>query len=354
MIGGGEHSFLDLLSHLPSRWEILAAMPHVNDLGIKLRAKGISSVALPLPSLKPWYAKEMIKALMAFKKTIRRHRPNLIYANGPRALFYGGMVGRIVGLPVIWHCRIADPDPCLDWLLTRISNRIITNSMATARRFGPDLKDKVEVVYNGIDLDWLNDETPGKPPLIRPEWKVVLMVARISKGKRHDLALRAFEKTAEMTQDCHLVCVGAKDHNEPGWWDELQGATSKSPFLDRIHLIGKVDDVRPWYRAASVLLFPSENEAFGRVLVEAMGSGIPVVATRSGGVPEIIRDGEDGFLTSPNNPEELAYALLRVLMDEQIRNQLSENARKRALQFGLKVHVERMVQVFERAARRVA
>lgn len=351
MLGGGEYSFLDLLSHLPRHWDILVVVPQEGELAFKLRAKSIPVATLPLPALRPWLFHRTLNALRGYILIYKKYRPDLIYANGPRAVFYGGIPGRLMQIPAIWHCRVANQDSYLDWLLTRLSSRIIANSRATVRRFGPTLKDRVSVVHNGIDLQWLNEVTVGPAPLIQPDWKVILVVARISKWKRHDLALASFEEVGETIRDCHLVCLGAKDSNEPAWWEELQERSRCSPFSDRVHWIGKVDDVRPYYRAASVLLLPSDNEPFGRVLVEAMGSGLPVIATKGGGVPEIVRHGEDGLLVTPNSAGELTGALLRLLKDDNLRTRISETGRKRSETFSLHVHVERMVEIFEDTAR---
>jgi glycosyltransferase involved in cell wall biosynthesis len=205
------------------------------------------------------------------------------------------------------------------------------------------------VVYNGVDLGWLRQEPIRKPELIQEGWEVVLVVARVSRWKRHDLALSAFEKLAASNPLVHLVCVGSSDKLEPEWWKLLQESSGRSPFSKRIHWIGQIDDVRPWYQAASVLLLPSENEPFGRVLVEAMACGLAVVATRSGGVPEIVRDGHDGFLVQ--DLREMVDAILKVLQDKPLRHRLGRSGAERAELFSLTGHVTRMVQVFEESVR---
>lgn len=352
MLGGGEHSFLDLLSHLPSHWENLVIVPHEGDLSCKLRVKEIPTLVRPLPSMKPWYVLEVLNALRVYAKICKRYQPDLIYANGSRAAFYGGIIGRLMDLPVIWHCRTADADPFLDCLLTRLSDRIIANSQATAKRFGIALRNKVEVVYNGLDLDWLRDYDVGKPALVQPSWKIILVVARISKWKRHDLALTAFQQVAEIFRECHLIYIGAKDRSEPEWWETLQERTHRSPFSERVHWLGHVDDVRPWYRVASLLLLPSENEPFGRVVVEAMACGVPVIATKSGGALEILREGRNGMLVTPGDAEAMADAILSLLRNDHLRTSLIQSGKVRAQDFGLDRHIGKMVEIFDRLAYR--
>jgi glycosyltransferase involved in cell wall biosynthesis len=347
MLGGGEYSFLDLLSHLQAPWNILAVVPGEGELTAKLQKKRIETQVIPLPSIRPWFALNVLSSLGTHFNLCRRYRPGLIYANGSRAALYGGIAGRILGSPVIWHCRIADPDIRLDSLLTRLSTKIVVNSQATANRFRRHFQSKVRVVYNGVDFAWLRDNCVPRPAVIGDEWRVILVVARVSKWKRHDLALSAFEHIAKANPDCHLVCLGAKDASDPEWWDELKDRTRRSPYSNRIHWIGQVEDVRPWYRTASLLILVSENEPFGRVLVEAMACGVPVVATRTGGIPEIVRDGQDGLLVAPGRVEEIAQAMLKLLNDDALRKKMARSALEQAKIFSLAAHVAKMKEVFE-------
>ena len=347
MLGGGEYSFLDLLSQLPPPWNVLAVVPVEGELAAGLRKKGIQTQVIPLPSIRPWYTLNILSTLGAYFKFCRRYCPALIYTNGSRAALYGGLVGRMLSIPVIWHCRIANSDFLLDSLLTRLSTKIVANSQATARRFQPAFHEKLSIVYNGIDLDWIGSNEITRPELIQPDWRVILVVARVSRWKRHDLALSAFEDIAESDPDLHLFCLGAKDASDPEWWDNLQDRTRRSPFSHRIHWIGQVDDVRPWYRSANLLILVSENEPFGRVLVEAMACGVPVVATRTGGIPEIVRDGQDGLLVAPGRVEEIAETMLKLLNDDALREKTARSALDRANVFSLDAHVAKMKEVFE-------
>jgi L-malate glycosyltransferase len=352
MIGGGEYSFLDLLSNLPGSWGVLALVPERGELTFRLTAKGIETKATPFPSLRPWNLLDMLLSFKAQLNLCRRNDVLLIYANGSRVAFYGGIAGRILGLPVIWHCRIAEPDLYLDPLLCALSTCIVVNSKATAKRFVRGASRKSRVVYNGVDLDWLREEEIRTPEWIRPDWTVILIVARASRWKRHDLALSAFEQVAGRTPSAHLVCVGAKDNLESEWWRYLQDQTQQSPFSKRIHWVGHAEDIRPWYKAAHVLILPSENEPFGRVLVEAMSFGRPVIASRDGGVPEVVRDGLDGILVSPGNAEEMADAIMKIMHDDAMRQRLVKSALERAEVFSLNNHVKAMVEVFEECLRK--
>jgi len=331
MLGGGEYSFLDLLVHLPCQWRPIAAVPDEGELEALLMEENLETHKCPLPPIRPWNLMKIPATLVACIRLCRNHRVALIYANGSRASFYGGIVGRLLSIPVIWHCRIADPDPYLDFFLASLSNCIVTNSRATARRFQARIRPKVRVVYNGVDISWLQSESLRKPEMIQDDWKVILVVARVSRWKRHDLALSAFENVARSE------------------WDYLQEKTHLSQFSERVHWMGQIEDVRPWYRAAELLVLPSENEPFGRVLVEAMASGVPVVATRSGGVPEVVRHNRDGILVASGSVQELTEAMQELLENDQLRRRVGKSGQERSKAFSLEAHVDQMVQVFKEA-----
>jgi glycosyltransferase involved in cell wall biosynthesis len=347
MLGGGEHSFFDLISNLPEGWKVVAVTPKYGELTRRLRDKGIETLIIPISPIRPWLIVDILKGLRAYYSVCRKYRPHLIYANGSRAALYAGIIGRILKLPTIWHCRIAQPDIYLDFLLCRMSSRIIANSRATADRFKQHFQPKVQLIYNGVDIQWLRNGVFPKPHPVQDDWKVILKVARVSKSKRHDLVLSAFEHVARSDPRVHLLCIGSKDAREAEWWDYLQEKTDRSPVATRIHWIGDASDVRPWYRSAQISVFGAENEAFGRVVVESMVCGVPVIAVRSGGVPEIVQHGRNGLLVSPGEAKEMAEAIDKLLKDEPLRERLVQSARETAKSFSLDAHVNKMVEVFE-------
>jgi glycosyltransferase involved in cell wall biosynthesis len=347
MMGGGEHSFFDLLSHLPRKWNLVAVVPEEGELAKRLRKKGITTEVFFLPPIRPWTILKVLGTIRSYIHLCRRNAAHLVYANGSRAAFYGGIAGRLLGLPVIWHCRMMGSDPYLDSLIWRLSTRIVVNSNATAARFRVRVQPKVRIVYNGVDLDWLQKSDVMKPEAIGDDWKIVLVVARLSRWKRHDLALEAFEHAAGLDLKLHMVCLGGADRSDPKWQAELVRRTERSKVSDRIHWLGQVDDVRPWYKAAHILLLASDNEPFGRVVVEAMASSLPVIAVSSGGVPEIVQHGVEGLLVAPGDSVGLGRGIAQLSVDEQLRRRLGDAGKRRAASFSLSSHVAEMSSVFD-------
>jgi glycosyltransferase involved in cell wall biosynthesis len=271
----------------------------------------------------------------------------LIYANGSKPALYGGLVGRMTGIPTIWHCRVADRDPKLDGILFRLITQIVANSQATGRRFRDHGQNKVSIVHNGVNLKWFQDLSVRLPALADGSRQIILVVARLSRWKRHDIILSAFEQIGAAHPSAHLVFIGPSDPDERSWSDQLMALAGKSPFHERIHWMGAVDDPRPWYHAATLVLLASQGEPFGRVLVEAMACGLPVVATRAGGVPEIVRDGIDGLLVPTGNSDVLSAAVIKLLSENELRYKMGANGRERSKAFSIERHVHLMRELFD-------
>jgi mannosyltransferase len=348
-IGGGEYSFFDIISHISNYFLPVVVTSKYGTLVDRFKVNNIPTEVIHLSKIRPWLLPGVLKTIRSLTKATRKAKASIIYANGSRPAFYGGIVGRVLKIPVIWHCRIAEKDPYFDLVLSRLSRLIIVNSLATGKRFSGKTQDKIRVIYNGIDTKWLNDKSVRRAHVQTLDGKILLVVGRVSKVKRHDLAISAFDETAGFYPDLHLVIVGAKDPDEPGWWNYLQKRTTDSPYAERIHWRGHVEDVRPWYRSASILLLPSDNESFGRVLVEAMASRIPVVATRVGGVPEIVRHGKDGILVPMGESRKLTDAILRLLKDDHIRRKMGRSGIQRAKAFDLESHLRAISEAFKEA-----
>ena len=198
MLGGGEHSFLDLISSLPERWRPLVSANDEGSLLTQLRGRSIQVAIAKMPPIRPWRLFQILGSIKGYCNLCLKHKVAIIYANGSRAAFYGGIAGRILKIPVVWHCRIAERDPLLDSILCRLSNFIISNSVATSRRFPERFKKKTRVIYNGIDIKFLKDNV-GFPTQVeaKKSWNI-LVAARVSKLKGHDLAIKAFEKSVSV------------------------------------------------------------------------------------------------------------------------------------------------------------
>jgi glycosyltransferase involved in cell wall biosynthesis len=349
-VGGGEYSFCELLENLALSMETVAVVPGPGEVGKRLNKAGIEVIDAPLSAIRPWTIPRAAADLVRAFSISRTVKPSLIYANGSRAAVYFGLVGRRLKIPVVWHCRVADKDPLLDPILVRTSDLIVSNSKATASRFSIFNRCRVEIVYNGVDIkrfQGIKAAAEIENPL--PERRI-LHVARLSPEKRQDVAIEAFDMVADEFPDLGLYFIGGAGENDTGWWAALQAKAQRSPHSKRIHWVGGVDDAAEWVCGGSVLILPSDKEGFGRVIVEAMACGVPVVASRVGGVTEIVTHGLNGFLVSPGCPGDMAASIRRLLADVTLSKRIAAEGLKRAADFDMSNHVENMKKIFSGVA----
>ncbi len=343
-VGGGEYSLFDLITHLPTDVEPMLVVPSAGALSDAADRAGIGWHSVPMPPI----GVRAIPSLGRWLRMLRACRPDMVHANNSRAAFYAGLAGRILGIPVLFHCRINQPDIRLDRWLVRLVHGVVVNSRATAKRFSVWPWLKCWTVYNGVDSQiW--QETGRHAARPRGAEQVLLMVARVSRWKRHDIALRVFARLAGRFKGLHLVFLGGKDPMDHFWWHEMQQRTRDTGYARRIHWVGGVERVKlgGWYEMADVLILPSDEEPFGRVLVEAMAMGLPVVAFDGGGVSEVVQHERQGLLVPAGNVSAFSRAVERLLSDDVFRLYLGEEGKRRAREFSIERHVETVCRIYQ-------
>jgi glycosyltransferase involved in cell wall biosynthesis len=149
--------------------------------------------------------------------------------------------------------------------------------------------------------------------------RVLLCVGRLSREKGHADLVRAFPKMRELVGDSSLRLVLAGEGPERPRIEELCRTLNLTGVVT---LVGRQDDINPYYSIADVFLLPSHSEGCPNVLLEAMAARVPVVATAVGGVPEVVTSGRDGILVKKHDTGGLAYATAQILRDRELRNRL--------------------------------
>ncbi len=214
----------------------------------------------------------------------------------------------------------------------------------TARQLS--LTRPIAVVPNFIDPDRHDARIPPCIPCKDSDRQMTLMhISNFRPLKRLGDVVRIFEKVSRRL-DARLMLVG--DGPEYGRTREL---VEELGLADRVRFIGIVDEVAPLLAAADLLLLPSETESFGLAALEAMASGVPVVASRVGGLPEVVEHGVTGYLAPVGDVEAMADFSLRILSDCALRKRLGEAARERAVRlFDWHAIVPRYEEVYLRVA----
>jgi glycosyltransferase involved in cell wall biosynthesis len=265
---------------------------------------------------------------------------DLIYANSPKALLVARVARLVRRKPVLWflHDLLDEThfSPRAIRLLVTTANRtavrILANSKATAAAFvsAGGRGDLVRVVYDGFEAAHFSDPFVDIGALrAQLGWegsRVLGVFSRITQWKGQDVVLRALVNVPSLV----AVFVGAEEDSASG--NKLRLLARELGVADRVRFLGFRNDVPQLMRAVDCIAHVSiDPEPFGRVVVEGMLAGRPVIATRAGGIPEIIEDGVSGILITPGSPDELAAALLRIFSDRVEAARMAASGQERAL-----------------------
>jgi D-inositol-3-phosphate glycosyltransferase len=208
---------------------------------------------------------------------------------------------------------------------------------------------KISVIPLGVDIDRFRplDKDEARRALGFEDAKIILFVGRIEPLKGVDILLNA-AALLESDVECSVLIVGG-DESSRARLAELQGLASDLGIGHRVAFVGAVDhDKLPlFYNAADVCVVPSHYESFGLVAVEAMACGVPVVASRVGGLTGTVKDGETGYLVPWLCPEPFAERIEMLLENESLRRNLGEAAREGVSRYRWENVAQRILEVYD-------
>ena len=193
---------------------------------------------------------------------------------------------------------------------------------------------KIHVIPNGVDTSYfrpLSKEESRDALHIPVDSKNVLFVGHLIHRKGVDLLIRAFSEVYRLEADARLYIVGGPvASTDAGWYQDTLSLPGRLGILDRVTFVGPVESHKEpalnlWYNACDVLVLPSRAEGMGMVLMEAMACGKPVIGTGVGGIPNVVTEGENGFLVDPDDPSGLAGAIAQILDDTALARRLGEH-----------------------------
>ena len=319
--GGAERHALQLMKGLRARGhEALYAGPMKGWLGQQLRAEGFGGIDLPLTGL---YDLPSIVRLALYA---RRVGADLIHGHLTRGAWYSGLAAKLAGLPNVATAHSDNAGKHFGR-----ADRIIAVSQAVADflvRQGYDAT-RIRMVHHGIAdiaarLPAGTREATRRSLGINADEPCLLMAARIVPAKGHDTALRAL---ARLTDQPWTLLVAGDHHGDLG--PQMQALAQELGIAGRVRFLGLREDVPALMAASDVLLAPSRREALSLTLLEASACGLPIVATRVGGIAEVVEEGASGFLVVPDDPPALAGALAPLLADAALRARCGARARQR-------------------------
>jgi len=296
---------------------------------------------------------KFIPATLRLAGIMRREKARIVHC----FLFRASMAGRLAaclcpGSSVIASVRVKEQQGW-KFLLERMTCSLVDCYTAVSEEVRRCMIERAHVdpgkiitIHNGIDC-----AGPGRPGELPENARVpvrIALIGRLHAQKGHAVLLEALKLIIGSGRRAHLYIAGegpdgALVHRRAG---ELG-------VEDSVTFTGVVEDVLAFMAGLDIVVLPSLWEGMPNVLLEAMAAGRPIVASRLGGIQELVRDGESALLCSPGNPEELAAALMRLMDDPALARALARAARRDVEQrFDIARTVQATQDLYERIARR--
>jgi glycosyltransferase involved in cell wall biosynthesis len=302
-----------------------------------------------------------IAAVRKLAALARAEGAGLVFSNSA-AISAGGRAARAAGLPHVWavHEILGGPRPFLVHALGRRtathfilkhSARVIVNSEASRAAFPPS--DKLRLVYNGVEVsrgDERRQAALRSDVGLRSGDIVAGVIGKIYAGKGQREALQAAAVLAPRYPRLKWLVVGAVGDERYG--RGLRAMVRSAGLGDRVLFTGYQPDLVNLMKIMTVVVIPSVVESFGRVALEAMAAGVPVVAVRAGGLPEIVVHGENGFLAETADPVVLADTLEFVLRNpDKAKAAADQGLRTVREKFSVELQVRAVERVLDEAVK---
>jgi glycosyltransferase involved in cell wall biosynthesis len=304
----------------------LAGMPHVTSRFLPLgkpaetlSRRGKLSKALA-------YAPSGVSLLKA-AAFVRRHRIQVVHATDrPRDASYVSLLGRMTGAISVVHMHAPATDltrPTLWGMRNATAIFAVSDSVRADLISGGLAADKIYTIHNAVDADYFDPEKEqfGIPKNSR----IAGIAARMNPWKGQYELIGAVSRLRRTFPDLHVIILGA---NVPEMRADFEKRAREGGIADRVHFGGFQKDVRPFLHEFDLFVHPSYGEPFGLSIVEAMAMRKPVIACNTGGVPEIITHGKDGWLVEERSEEAVAAAMTTLLNDGELGRQLGARARE--------------------------
>lgn len=347
IIGGGEFSLLLLLRGLKSKGlEVLLMAPEDGDFTSKVRSFDIKTTIERHFKLKSVILLPLaIKTIFKIKKYIKENKISVIHSNstGGYPLLFA-IAAKLAYVPFVWHVRTIDTHFVLDRLLKSLATRVVAISKYVLKvRFKKCENKKYRVIYNALDLECF---TKKSGPLNCPPTLISLGRYVELKGYEHLIELARILRGRNVRFQMKIAGLGYDKENK--YLRYLINKVDEYDLKDIVTLMPQVGAVSEFLRQSDIFLFSSRSDAFGRVLIEAMASGIPVVAFNKGAVSEIIDDFKTGIIVDYKDYEMMADAVEKLLMDKKQYATIASKACETVkVNYDYKHQVDKLISVYE-------
>jgi glycosyltransferase involved in cell wall biosynthesis len=266
--------------------------------------------------------------LLRIIRKIQFDGSTIVYSNQYHDTPFSSVLSLLKGVPAMCHLRIPPPkkmDTQRAIALKGIRHFIAVSHQTKLEWVKSGISESaIKVVYNGTNTERFQpSDSPSKfrmEQAISPSVKVISYIGRLDRPKGVDILIKAFALLIADQPNLELLIAGKPLIQNQEYLQSLKQLAIELEIETHVHFLGHVNDTVSLYQASDVVVLPSIwSEPFGKVVIEAMACGTPVVASRVGGIPEILSEAFEGRLFEPRNVSDLAKTLTQVL-DWKITN----------------------------------
>jgi glycosyltransferase involved in cell wall biosynthesis len=348
IVGGMETCVTRLIERLPrDRFTVTVVCPFESRVTDQMRSLDVEVLITPMPEDPPWASILMTCSL------VKAGAIDVLHAHMPNAHLLAGLAGRLCGKPVVTtiHGRTVSP---MDIEVHRAAGTHVSvvckHSYFHALSMGVNAA-QLSCIPNGVDTEIFKPGRAGECDLRRhfgmdDDAPLIGYVGRLSVEKGPEVFLHSALLMRNTLPSARFVMVGEGPMRE-----QLARFIENFQLADFVHLAGLRDDMPAIYRQLDAVVSTSHTESMPLALMEAMASGLPIVATRVGGVPDLVEQGSTGWLAAPRDMEAIASQVTRLFQAPGVAARMGQNARKRALdRFSISDHIERTAGLLSQLA----
>lgn len=335
--GGAQRTDHLLARALPDAgWDLLTVTTADGPFTERLRADQLPVTVVPVPRALGRYGRTTtgargIVALLwlpvywyRLARALRRVRPAVAHVVDHRGLLLAGLPARLSGARLVWHVQAMDRGRPLNWIGARLAHCVVVPTTSVLPKM-PGLQrcgDR-RAVANVVP-----DHARRDAPVPLPADPVVVTTGRLHPDKGLDLLIDALALVREQVPEARVRIIGGAQDGFEGLADELRAQAARHGVGDAVELVGFVDRPEVVVAEAACYVQPARErtEILPLAILEAMATGIPVVATDVGGVRDLVRDEDTGLLVAPEDAPALAAALVRMLRERAVAERLRQRA----------------------------
>lgn len=356
-MGGAEHSLYRLIKGvIKDGHNVYLASPSSGKLKDLCLELGVNHIEYDFPKLKGISKIKLIKQIVSFLSkflfSCYKNRITIVHSNTIRTRFYLMILGKFnKKIKTIAHIRDIQHNPYQNLLIENVDHTVvISEAVYESLSINTHYKDKTKVIkiYNGVEdlSSYVDKENVFEGLKFNKDNKFIGLIGRIEEWKRQDLFIEAALEILKKRNDCFFFIIGGCIKPEHLIFKEkLRQLIADN---DRIYMIGHVENPFDYMKNLDLVVCPSRNEPFGRVIIEAMSLSKPVIGSNSGGIVEIIKSNRDKQLFNCGDKSDLVYKMEYFIENmDSIKNICISNYNDFKNNFSIESNIARTLELYK-------